>query len=37
MNLFNVLVVDDEPISHKIIDDYCKEINGLRIVANFFD
>lgn len=37
MNLFNVLVVDDEPISHKIIEDYCKEINDLQIVANCFD
>lgn len=37
MNTFKVLIVDDEPISHKIIEDYCKEIHDLLIVGNCFD
>lgn len=37
MNTFKVLIVDDEPISHKIIEDYCKEIQDLVIAGNCFD
>jgi DNA-binding LytR/AlgR family response regulator len=37
MSSFKVLIVDDEPIPHKIIQDYCKEIDDLEIVGSRYD
>ena len=37
MTPFKVLIVDDEPIPQKIIEDYCKEIDDLVIIGSRYD
>lgn len=37
MNPFKVLIVDDEPIPHKIVADYCNEIDDLVIAGSCHD
>lgn len=31
------MIVDDEPLAHKVLEDYCGKVAGLKIVGNCFD
>lgn len=37
MRDIRVMIVDDEPLAHKVLEDYCGKVTGLKIVGNCFD
>lgn len=37
MKKINILIVDDEPLAHKILEDYCGKIDALEVVGNCYD
>ena len=37
MSLTNYCIIDDEPIAHRIIEGYCKELSHLRKVGNAYN
>jgi len=37
MNELRVMIVDDEPLAHRVLEDYCAKVAGLRVVENCYD
>lgn len=37
MNKIKVLIVDDEPLAHKVLEGYCQKIDYVEIVGNCYD
>jgi DNA-binding LytR/AlgR family response regulator len=37
MNNIKILIVDDEPLAHKVIESYCEKIDYIEIVGNCYD
>ena len=37
MNNIRVLIVDDEPLAHKVLENYCTKIDGLELVGSVYD
>jgi len=37
MNKVKVLIVDDEPLAHKVLEGYCDKIDYLEVVGNCYD
>lgn len=37
MNIIKVLLVDDEPLAHKVLEGYCDKIDYIKIVGNCYD
>ncbi len=37
MNKLRVLIVDDEPLAHKVIEGYCEKIDYIEIAGNCYD
>ncbi len=37
MKELRVMIVDDEPLAHRVLEDYCKKVAGLRVVENCYD
>lgn len=37
MNTLKVLIVDDEPLAHKVIEGYCEKIDFIEVLGNCYD
>ncbi len=37
MSKIKLLIVDDEPLAHKVLEDYCKKIDEVEVVGNCYD
>lgn len=37
MNKIKLLIVDDEPLAHKVLEGYCKKIDDVQVVGNAYD
>ncbi len=37
MSKIKLLIVDDEPLAHTILEDYCKKIDEVEVVGNCYD
>lgn len=37
MNKLSVLIVDDEPLAHKVIEGYCEKIDYIEVAGNCYD
>ena len=37
MNKLRVLIVDDEPLAHKVIEGYCEKIDYIEVAGNCYD
>ena len=37
MRVLKLLIVDDEPLAHKVLEAYCAKIKGHEVVGNCYD
>ncbi|NRB53859.1 MAG: hypothetical protein HRU41_39790 [Saprospiraceae bacterium] len=37
MKKIKLLIVDDEPLAHKVLEGYCKKIDYVEVLGNCYD
>ncbi|MFK7920882.1 MAG: LytR/AlgR family response regulator transcription factor [Bacteroidia bacterium] len=37
MRILKLLIVDDEPLAHKVLESYCDKVKGVQVVGNCYD